>query len=471
MQTPASFVVDKAARLANGNTILPVKTLTDPLTWMSESYLRVLWKPAPHPEARDPKRATISLEIDAETKQHFEHLEAEVQKQIPSQTLPNGKYLTSYDLKDATRHRVPEGQNRLRKSALLRRFPADHGRARRARKQDRARGSPGPASVGGTRPGEPVPGKFRRHAGAEGRGRPLMPFYGRLNLQKSNNKALRRQPKLVGPAPLLETKPTPTRKTWHHLHASKRRCAQPSPRAPARAPPWLEPLCFLLHAAPMARASSTSLNLMAQHAIGELLLPGDWLAPTHQVVGLRPATDPRRPQRLRALALRNCLKRLVRSLQPNGKFHVTGLGKVFFQDKFTEYLAHVPVIIRGTRRRGRNAGQAYERPDMLPVTTLGLRQTRLNDALSQQEILARIKQDVFAQGLADGQGNRIIMEQSEEVYFLDNSRDWVISSQSTQYINDEVRVETLLNQRLARVRDVSFQLFASHEILDEAFEP
>ena len=43
---------------------------------------------------------SISLEIDPEIRQHFESLEAEVQKQIPSQTLPNGKYLTSYDLKE-----------------------------------------------------------------------------------------------------------------------------------------------------------------------------------------------------------------------------------------------------------------------------------------------------------------------------------------------------------------------------------
>ena len=56
------------------------------------------------------------------------------------------------------------------------------------------------------------------------------------------------------------------------------------------------------------------------------------------------------------------------------------------------------------------------------------------------------------------------MELSEEVYYLDESRDWVVSSQSTQYINDEVRVETVLNQRLAKVRDISFQVFASHEI-------
>ena len=67
---------------------------------MSDNYLRVLWKPTPHPEARDPRRATISLEITPEIKQHFENLEAEVQKQIPSQPLPNGKYLTSYDLRD-----------------------------------------------------------------------------------------------------------------------------------------------------------------------------------------------------------------------------------------------------------------------------------------------------------------------------------------------------------------------------------
>ena len=190
------------------------------------------------------------------------------------------------------------------------------------------------------------------------------------------------------------------------------------------------------------------------------------------MVGLQPAAEGPNDYVL----FRNGLKRLVRTLRPNGKFALTSLGKLFFQDKFTEYLAHVPVIIRGTRRRGRNAGQRYQRTDMLPVTTLGLRQTRLNDALSQQEILARIKQDVFAQGLGglpfhDGQGNQIIMELSEEMYYLDTSRDWVVSSQSTQYINDEVRVETVLNQRLARVRDISFQLFASHEILDEAFEP
>ena len=39
----------------------------------------------------------------------------------------------------------------------------------------------------------------------------------------------------------------------------------------------------------------------------------------------------------------------------------TWLGKAFFKKKFTDYLAHVPVVIRGTRRRGRAAGNAYKR--------------------------------------------------------------------------------------------------------------
>ena len=51
MQTPTSIVVDKAAKLANGSTILPVKThVGAPLTWMSENYLLDFWKPAPHPQ-------------------------------------------------------------------------------------------------------------------------------------------------------------------------------------------------------------------------------------------------------------------------------------------------------------------------------------------------------------------------------------------------------------------------------------
>ena len=58
-------------------------------------------------------------------------------------------------------------------------------------------------------------------------------------------------------------------------------------------------------------------------------------------------------------------KKLLRSLQPNGNFQLTKLGKHFFKDKWVDWVVHVPVIIRGVRRNGRNRGmplQAHEAP-------------------------------------------------------------------------------------------------------------
>ena len=70
------------------------------------------------------------------------------------------------------------------------------------------------------------------------------------------------------------------------------------------------------------------------------------------------------------ILLRNGQKKLVRSLQ-GGEHRLTKLGKGFFRDKYYEYLVHVPVIIRGRRRSGRNAGAGYKRRDWLPVNELG----------------------------------------------------------------------------------------------------
>ena len=70
------------------------------------------------------------------------------------------------------------------------------------------------------------------------------------------------------------------------------------------------------------------------------------------------------------ILLRNGQKKLVRSLQ-GGAHRLTKLGKGFFRDKCYEYLVHVPVIIRGRRRSGRNAGAGHERRDWLPVNELG----------------------------------------------------------------------------------------------------
>ena len=123
----------------------------------------------------------------------------------------------------------------------------------------------------------------------------------------------------------------------------------------------------------------------------------------------------------------NTQKKLVRSLQ-GGEHRLTKLGKGFFRDKYYEYLVHVPVIIRGRRRSGRNAGAGYERRDWLPVNELG-GATRHPAHLTEEQVAQRVKQQVEA-SLDPG------------------GRHWVVSTQSTQYRNSRTEVETLLRQRM-----------------------
>ena len=95
------------------------------------------------------------------------------------------------------------------------------------------------------------------------------------------------------------------------------------------------------------------------------------------------------------ILLRNGRKKLVRSLQ-GGEHRLTKLGKGFFRDKYYEYLVHVPVIIRGRRRSGRNAGAGYERRDWLPVNELGGAMTRHPAHLTEEQVAQRVRQQVEA---------------------------------------------------------------------------
>ena len=135
------------------------------------------------------------------------------------------------------------------------------------------------------------------------------------------------------------------------------------------------------------------------------------------------------------ILLRNGQKKLVRSLEGDGERRLTKLGKAFFRDKYYECLVHVPVVIRGRRRSGRNAGAAYERKDWLPINELGGAMTRHPAALTEEQVAQR----------------------------------WVVSAQSTHYRNSRTEVETLLRQRMQGLRSVSFQLPCEEDVLASAF--
>ena len=122
---------------------------------------------------------------------------------------------------------------------------------------------------------------------------------------------------------------------------------------------------------------------------------------------------PLRPQEVRALSARartitSCSggapKKLLRSLQPNGNYHLTKLGKSFFKDKWVDWVVHVPVIIRGIRRNGRNRGMPYERTKRLPVTDLNVTLPRQSEGLSDAR---NLKASALAQ-LGNPEPNDII---------------------------------------------------------------
>ncbi|CAE7216787.1 unnamed protein product [Symbiodinium natans] len=146
------------------------------------------------------------------------------------------------------------------------------------------------------------------------------------------------------------------------------------------------------------------------------------------------------------ILLRSGLKKPVRSLQPDGSYRLTKLGKSFFRDKYTEWLAHVPVRITGTRQRGRNAGRAYMREDFLPVTVV-------NGSLSRQ-----------SSGLSDAQAH------ARETYRYDANRDWAFSNQTLQAIDNRAQTEVALRQPMGALQEISYQLYNGSEILPSAFE-
>ena len=154
------------------------------------------------------------------------------------------------------------------------------------------------------------------------------------------------------------------------------------------------------------------------------------------------------------ILLRNGRKKLVRSLQ-GGEHRLTKLGKGFFRHKYYKYLVHVPVIIRGRRRSGRNAGAGY-----------GERAGRRHDEARRSR-------------WRSGSGSRLrprwatLPPRSCSSQTRPTSLTlghWVVSTQSTQYRNSRTEVETLLRQRMRGLRSVSFQLPCEEDVLQSAFE-
>jgi hypothetical protein len=134
---------------------------------------------------------------------------------------------------------------------------------------------------------------------------------------------------------------------------------------------------------------------------------------------------------------RNGLQR-VRQLEPTGHFKLTALGKRFYENKHTEYVIEIPVIINCTDRKGRPRVRTGEH---LPVN-LGVGRIFASQSLTEAQKIAKVKNDVLRQlGGPTRAGRTVLMEISGQVFYYDRDGTWLISAMGTS-INEAGHPET-----------------------------
>ena len=84
----------------------------------------------------------------------------------------------------------------------------------------------------------------------------------------------------------------------------------------------------------------------------------------------------------------------------------------------------------------------YERTKRLPVTDLNVALSRQSEGLSDAQAARNLKASVLAQ-LGNPEPNDIILELSDETYYLDATREWTFSQQAMQVVDNQVVVDTV----------------------------
>ena len=166
----------------------------------------------------------------------------------------------------------------------------------------------------------------------------------------------------------------------------------------------------------------------------------------------------------------------VRQLEPDGSMKLTALGRKFYKDKHTEYIVEVPVIITVTDEQGKRRIRTGEH---LPVNEMGLGSILVSQALTNEQKLARIKNQVLRRlGGPTRAGRTVLADFSGQSFSYDRDGQWLISAMgATVDQHGRGRTEAVLHQDLGRGDPLQAYsgaaAFLPHDpecYLDEAFE-
>ena len=128
---------------------------------------------------------------------------------------------------------------------------------------------------------------------------------------------------------------------------------------------------------------------------------------------------------------------------------------------------HCPKVVMRSMSEWRCLRLRVCAPSACPSRTSNVALSRQSEGLSDAQAARNLKASVLAQ-LGNPEPNDIILELSDETY--DATREWTFSQQAMQVVDDQVVVDTVLDQPLGALSNVSYQLFCGDEILESAFE-
>ena len=130
------------------------------------------------------------------------------------------------------------------------------------------------------------------------------------------------------------------------------------------------------------------------------------------------------------IVLRGGAKKLLRSLQPNGNNKLTKLGKHFFKDKWVDGWRTCPSSFAASGETAGTAACPTSAPSACPSRTStshcpGRAKGSRTPGTSRRPC-----------SLGNPEPNDIILELSDETYYLDATREWTFSQQAMQVVDD-----------------------------------
>jgi len=163
------------------------------------------------------------------------------------------------------------------------------------------------------------------------------------------------------------------------------------------------------------------------------------------------------------IALKGGKRAVTRRWTTDGEFVFTKIGDQYYEKQRRNYVAQIPVVVKGTRRDN----TPYTRHSHTPVERLGLTSQTLPLNMTPAQRDNKLKAMIEAQ-LPDG----ALYEVSKEYWALDPNGSWIVNVESVQF--DEATGETeshvVLDRRVGAGPTMPSLFLFPEALCAEAFE-